>query len=197
VARFYRGVGVGTYHHGFDLRITGIAPRSPGASYTPTSVMHHIARGTTTSPCVSLTRSYGVAEDYARNASRAVPTAARPAHVYEIEIPDPPPIPVVDPVFVVASQNQNPLTAHSYHHDGNQAFLLGVVNPAVGTPASVRWPPGAAGGTPRSPNLSIDLETMVFALRDSEVLLVGNLPRTCVINRFDIYPLDILPAPTV
>jgi hypothetical protein len=91
VARFYKGVGVGTHHHGADLRLTGLSPRNPGSPYNPTSVMHHIARGTTTSPLISLTKSYGVAEDYARNASRTPPTAANPARVYEVEISDPPP----------------------------------------------------------------------------------------------------------
>src|ERR1700730_13753386 len=36
-------------------------------------------------------------------------------------------------------------------------------------PTKVRFPPGMAG-TPRYPNLTIELETMVRALRDAEVL---------------------------
>jgi hypothetical protein len=189
VARFYRGVGIGSYHHGIDLRTTGISPRNPGGHYGPTDVMHHIARGTTTSPCISLTKSYGVAEDYARNASRAPPTATNPAYVYEIDIPDPAPpgILVVDPIFIVASQNQNPLGSLSYHHDGNQDFLLGVVNRAAAPPAAARFPPGMGGGLPRTPNLTLPLETMVYVLRDAEVLVVGNLPQRCVLNRYEIY----------
>jgi hypothetical protein len=189
VARFYKGVGVGTHHHGADLRVTGLSPRNPGSPYNPTSVMHHIARGTTTSPLISLTKSYGVAEDYARNASRTLPTAANPARVYEVEISDPPPLGVlvIDPICVIASQNQNPLASHSYHHDGNQDFLVGVVNPAMVRPTTVRFPRGMTGGISRAPNLSLDLETMVYVLRDAEVLLVGNLPQTCVINRYDVY----------
>jgi hypothetical protein len=189
VTRFYKGVGVGTYHHSQDLRITGISPSNPGGGYNPTTVMHHIARGATrVSPCISLTRSYGVAEDYARNASRARPTAENPAHVYEIDIPDPPPpgVLIIDPIYFVVTHNlQYPLASISYHHDGNQDFLIGVVNSEKERPTKVRFPPGMAG-TPRYPNLTIELETMVRALRDAEVLAVGNLPSKCVTNRHDI-----------
>src|SRR3974390_1258974 len=87
---FYKGVGCGTHLHAFDLRVSGVAPRNPGAAFNVSAVMNHIARGTTTSPCISVTKSYGVAEEYARNASRTPPTASNPAHVYEIDIPDPP-----------------------------------------------------------------------------------------------------------
>jgi hypothetical protein len=189
VVRFYRAIGVGTFHHGTDLRTTGMSPRNPGGLYNPSSVIQHIARGAINSPCISLTKSYGVAEDYARNASRALPTPSNPAYVYEIDIPDPPPTPVqvVDPVVFISSHCPSPLTLISYHHDGNQDFLLGVVNPAMASSAPVRSPPGLGGGVKRPPNLTLELEAMVFALRDAEVLVVGNLPQTCVINRYDVY----------
>jgi hypothetical protein len=189
--RFYKGVGVGTFLHGTDLRVSGINSRAPGASYTPTVAMHHIARATTNSPCISLSRSYGVAEMYARDASRAFPTAANPAYVYEVDIPDPAPpgVRVLDPVNEVAALNTNPLVSISYHHDGDMNFLLGVVNP-IGMVAHLMAPakqPAGSSGTPRPPNLSIALETFVRALRDAEVLALGPVPAALVINRFDVY----------
>src|SRR4051794_36294309 len=57
--RFYKGIGVGTFLHAMDLRATGISPRAAGVAYTPNALLHHIARGTTVSPCISLTRSFG------------------------------------------------------------------------------------------------------------------------------------------
>jgi hypothetical protein len=185
--RFYKGVGVGTFLHGADLRISGISPQSSGASYTLNVAMQHIARATTNSPCISLTRSYGIAEMYARDASRAFPTSAVPAYVYELDITDPPPpgVTVLDPVSQVAAQHTNPLIQISYHHDGDMNFLLGVVDPitmAAHLSAPVKQPGG--GGTPRQPNLSIELETFVRALRDAEVLVVGAVPASCVINRY-------------
>lgn len=191
MALFYKGVGVGTHLHTRDLRITGLAPHNPGGSSTVHAVVQHIARGTVTSPCISLTKSYGVALAYARNASRSRPTSARPAHVYEIEIVDPlpPGMLVIDPVNQIASSVSNPLASPSYHHDGSQSFLAGVVDPKamahyLQTPIS--FPPGR-GGIPRPANLSIELEAMVYAMRDAEILIIGNLPRGCVINRFDIF----------
>jgi hypothetical protein len=164
VPRFYKGVGVGTFFHGTDLRISGLSARSPAASYTVNVAMQHIARATTNSPCISLSRSYGVAEMYARDASRAFPTSANPDFVYEVDIPDPPPrgVTVVDPVIEVAAQNANPLISISYHHDGDMNFLLGVANP-IGMSAHLTAPakqPGGSGGAPRAPKLTIELETL-------------------------------------
>src|SRR5438034_8630637 len=126
----YKGVGVGTFLHGIDLRATGLRPRMPNLPGNIDSIMRHIARGTTASPYISLTRSYGVAEGYALDAGRAFPIAAVPAYVYEIDIPSPPPsgMVVIDPVAVVAANHTNPLIPISYHHDGTADFLLGVVD---------------------------------------------------------------------
>jgi hypothetical protein len=191
MALFYKGVGVGTFLHPADLRVSGISPRAPGALYDVNAAMQHIARATTNSRCVSLTKSYGVAEMYARDASRAFPTVATPAYVYHIVIDDPPPagVEVRDPVAEVARINSNPLISPSYHHDGDMNFLLGVVNPtamAVHLTPPIRQPPGGTG-TSRAANLSIELETFVRALRDAEVLVVGTIPATCVIDRNDVY----------
>lgn len=41
--------------------------------------------------------------------------------------------------------------------------------------------------TPRSPNLSLELETFVRALRDAEILAYGTIPAACVVNCFDVY----------
>jgi hypothetical protein len=131
------------------------------------SLMRHIALGTTASPYISFTRSYGVAEGYAVEAGRAFPTAAAPAYVYEFNISDPPPptMEVIDPVAVVAAHNQNPLLPISYHHDGTADFLLGVIDPnrmSAHLNAPIRTPKGSAP-TPRSAKLTIQLETIVRA----------------------------------
>jgi hypothetical protein len=125
------------------------------------------------------------------DASRAFPTSATPAYVYEIDIPDPPPtgVTVIDPVVAMAAHHNNPLASPSYHHDGDMNFLLGVVDPAgmlahLSTP--IRAPKGSAP-TPRPANLSIALETFVRALRDAEVLVLGAIPNTHVINRHDVF----------
>ena len=194
--RFYKGIGVGTFLHGADLRATGITARAAGMGYSPNALVHHIARGTTVSPCISLTRSFGVAEMYARDASRVFPTATSPAYVYGIEINNPAPVGVTiyDPIQQILSLHPDPLAQSSYHHDGDMNFLLGIVNPALMSAylnAPIRQPgqsaSGGAGGTARPANLSLELEALVRALRDAEVMAVGTIPASCVVERHDVY----------
>jgi hypothetical protein len=152
--------------------------------------MHHIANATTTSPYISLTRSYGVAHDYAIN-GRILPTSTNPAFVYEIDIPDPPPtgMTVIDPVAAVAAAYSNPLMSLTYHHDGDSKFLLGVIDPvkmAAERWAPVRVPPGSTA-TPGPANLSFPLATLVRALRDAEVLVLDFIPNGHVIYRHHAY----------
>jgi hypothetical protein len=153
--------------------------------------MHHIARGTTHSPYISLTLSNGIAYDYARNAGVNWPSPAKPAYVYEIEVPDqlPAGLAVLDPIREIVSNAPNHMSGNSYHHDGQQTFILGVASPTAmksyQTQPVIHPPPGQ--GTPRAANLSIWVEAMVRALRDSEVLAVGAIPRSYITNRYDVY----------
>jgi hypothetical protein len=68
-------------------------------------------------------------------------------------------------------------------------FLIGIVDPRnMGhflEQHSVQ--PPSSEGTPRPPNLAIELETLVRALRDAEILAHGNIPATSVKNRFEVY----------
>jgi hypothetical protein len=179
----YKGVGVGTFLHS-AIPITEFRARIPSIPGNIDSIMRHITLGTTASPYISLTRSYGVAEGYAVEAGRVFPTAAVPAYVYEFNISDPPPagVEVIDPVAEVAAHNQNPLLPISYHHDGAADFLLGVIDPnrmAAHLNAPIRTPKGSAP-TARPANLTIQLETIVRALRDAEVLVRGIIRSTDV-----------------
>jgi hypothetical protein len=192
MAVFYRGAGVGTYWHAKDARLFGFIPQSPGSMPSPDSIMHHIARATVTSRFVSMTRSYGVAKDYAINASRILPSSSNPAYVYKIEIDDPSRygVELVDPIIEIAKHLPNPPCDDlTYHHDGAPSFLLGVIDPFGRNnhhlTALIEQPPGSAG-TPRAANLTIQLETLVRALRDSEVLASGAIPTTCIVGRFDV-----------
>ena len=190
MALFFKGVGVGTFLHGNDPRIIGIPPRAPAILYNAGVAMRHIARGTTVSPCVSLTRSYGVAYMYAREASLTFPSATTPAYVYEVDIPDrlPAGIRLIDPVKAVAATLPSPVTSLSYFHDGDKDFILGVASPslmATHLNAPVRQPPGS-GGAARSAVLTLELETLVRALRDAEVLVVGTVPAAFVTVRHAI-----------
>jgi hypothetical protein len=87
---------------------------------------------------------------------------------------------------IVAAQKLNLLTNSSYHHDGDQIFLHFVVNPlwrARLLPMAPR--PGGSSSSPVV--MTMPLEAMVFALRDAELLVLGNLPRSMIVHRHDVY----------
>jgi hypothetical protein len=188
---FYRGAGVGTYWHTNDACQRGFTPQVPGMAPSIHRLMVHVARGTVTSPYVSLTRSYGVAWSYAVFFGRMQPTHTTPAYVYELEINDPlpPGLQLLDPVKAVAAAAPSPLQSISYQHDGLPNFLLGVVDPMRMKQFlhvhALQPPPG--GGTSRPPHLTMELEALVRALRDAEILAVGNVPTTCVRTRYPVW----------
>jgi hypothetical protein len=182
---------VGTFWHLNDPRLSGFNAHIPGAHRTTASLMNHIKNGTTASPFISMTRSYSVAWSYALFSGHAVPTAAAPAYVYEIEINNPPPVglAVLDPLSEIAAAIPSPLSGASYQHDGLPTFLMGVLDPAAmghHLTAPIKHPP-PGGATPRGANLTPELETLVRTLRDAEILAVGTIPAGCVVNRYSVY----------
>jgi hypothetical protein len=190
MAIFYKGISPGTHWHGTNLRLTGLSPRPPGMSPSLDGLMRHICDGTTHSCYISLSRSYGVARAYACM-GRIPPSPSNSGHVYVVEINavSPPIAAVIDPVAEIASQNASSLARLSYHHDGDQNFLLGVVDPTnmshhLASP--VQDPPGSAR-PPRQAHLSKELQTLVSALRDAEILVAGTIPSTCFTIRHDVW----------
>lgn len=193
MAIFYRGAGINTYWYLNDPIAQGFVARTPKMTPTTTRQMLHIARSTVNSPFISLTRSYGVAWHYAMLSSDRVPTLRDPAYVHEIEIqePLPPGLHLLDPVKEVAQRLPSPINlGPPYQHDGLPDFLLGVVDPGRMENFLTQYAkqPPSSEGTPRPPNLTIELETLVRALRDAEILAHGIIPATCVKNSFDVYP---------
>ncbi len=190
MATFYRGAGCDTYWHTRDARVHGFAAWAPAKEASILGVIHHVVRGTTVSPYISLTRSYGVAYGYATMRGRRRPTKERPAFVYEVEIEEAhQQVRLVDPVVAVAGSVPGPRNRSSYQHDGGQDFLLGVVDPKRFERVlqkAYRQPP-PCGGTKRPPILSVELEAMVRSLRDAEILAVGYVPKYLVRERHEVW----------
>ena len=186
---FYRGAGVGTYWHTRDARSTDFTSKVPEGPNTVHRMMEHVARANLNSPYVSLTQSYGVALNYALH-GRVKAEETNPAYVYEVEIPQPLPqgLQLIDPVQEILRASPEPPASASYHHDGDQEFLHGIISPSMShyLERQVKHPPPYTG-TPRTPNLTIELETLVRALRDAEVLALGTIPSNCVVNRYRVW----------
>jgi hypothetical protein len=180
--RLYKGIGVGTFLHSLhktaNLTQVGIPVHSPSLGYGLPAMIDHIG-GNTVSPFISLTRSYGVAYNYAIDYSRMVPTAADPAFVVAIDVEYMVArrvgLAFMDPVAEIAKQVDDPLGVSTYHHDGEMDFILGVANPTAMSHARTKpviQPPGNT--TPFSPaRLSPELQAIVRALRDAEILVHG------------------------
>ncbi len=189
---FYRGAGPGTFWALNDARHIGFTSRAPGLPTSSDRLIQHIARGTTNSPYISLSKSFPVARYYALSGLSVIrATPLNPGFVYEIELTDPLPVGliVLDPIREIANNSPGPLEKNSYHHDGEQTFLLGVIDPdrmkRYLTKNTIQAPP--AGGTPRPPNLTGELEAMVRSLRDSEILAIGNIPKSAIVQRHEVH----------
>lgn len=187
---FYKGVGVGTFHHPKDLSANGIQAALPTAPPDVDAMIRHIAGGVILSPYISVTRSYAVAADYALRGGLGVPTPLSPAFVYEISVPDPLPrhVLIYDPVEFISRHVNDPLTIHSYHHDGAPDVLLGVVDPVRHATELLAIPASPPGYNRRSPpRVTESLVAMVNALRDAEALILGPVASGWVRHRHVVY----------
>ena len=74
-----------------------------------------------------------------------------------------------------------------YQHNGLPTFLLGVVSPGdMSHFRKGRQPQPPGPGLPCPPNLTPQLEALVKALRDAEILAYGHISARCIKNRFDV-----------
>jgi hypothetical protein len=117
-------------------------------------------------------------------------TATNPGYVYEVEIDEMPGAPknvqVIDPVKVIAASLPDPPTSIPYQHDGYPGILLGIVLPrlmARFAHAGLIGPPGTGPGLP---SFTRQLDALVRALRDAELLVENYIPKDCVIDRHDV-----------
>jgi hypothetical protein len=188
MALFYRGAGPGSHWHVHDAREFGFVPHFPEQTASVSRLIHHITRATRMSPYISFSHSYGVALAYALVGSGGFATPENPGYVYEVEISDDKECEVLDPVQEIAKSLPHPWLDPNYRHDGEPTFLLGVVdlvNRRASLQAHCLFPP-LSNGTSRTPHLSEQLEGMVRALRDAEILVKGIVPRTLVKCRYEV-----------
>lgn len=189
MALFYRGAGIDTYWHKNDPRLTGFTAHSPGTEASTDRLMNHIAQSTVTSPFISLTRSFGIALDYALFGMTKA-SKSNPAFVWEVELGNPLPkgMHLIDPVKEIADGLPAPQANLTYHHDGAGSVLLGLVDPEKENILlePVPIPPGG-GATPKAPNLSLELRTLIRTLRDAEVLVIGAIPASRIRACYEVY----------
>ena len=189
MAVFFRGAGPGSYWDLNDGRQIGFRAQAPQLTATMDRLMNHIAHTTVTSPFVSLSRSYAIAHGYAMAGPSGIAVQDQPGYVYEIEIADPMPLglALLDPIRELAAVLPGPLDRVSYQHDGGASVLLGMVLPKEFQHMLISAYP-QPGGTSGAPvRVTQELVTLVRALRDAEILAVGNIPASCVLARTPVY----------
>lgn len=188
LAVFYKGAGFGRKYALADARATGIDPHNPEIPYDLDALVRHVGFGTVASPFVSISRSYGVALAYARM-GKVLASEQCPGIVYEIVIEtDDREVKIIDPVLEIASRLPLPGGSVSYQHDGMQATLMALVDPAHEHFLQWKTPqPPPSGGPRRSVHVSMELTAMVRAMRDAEVVVCGRIPKRCVRNRFEVW----------
>jgi len=190
MSRYYRGAGVGTYWHPRDARAWGFSAAMPGSTPGPYTIINHVThQRTLSSPYISLTRSYEVAEHYARFYGTGYPSPTNPAYVYEIVYdPVPPGVIIIDPVLDLVSILSSPFSSTFYQHNGAPDVLLGLVDRGLFGHVLTRpvKAPGSSLSPGAGPNISDQLATLVRVLRDAEVLAYSSIPQNCVRNRFTV-----------
>jgi hypothetical protein len=180
--RLYRGVGVGTYWHAIDARVTGFTARNPALPSSVPAMIAHISHASPLTPYISFVRSYAVAETYARDAGRQFPSKETPGYIYAVDISESAEFLLIDPIVPLAC---NLSSLREPYHTGNQKLLHGILNPVV-FGADLVSPIGGPMTTSR-PQISPELEALIYVLRDTEVLAIGNVPAAAVIDRYPVF----------
>jgi len=180
--RLYKGVGVGTFWHGLDARMTGFSSQSPGKSPSVPAMIAHITHGSPLTSFISLMRSYGVAEQYALNAGRRAPSRKVPAYVYEIDFMDSDQVSLIDPIPYLACLLS---TSTEPYHSGDRNLLLALIDPV--RYGSELLKPVAGPLTKKLPKVSIELEALICVLRDTVILAIDRVPSQFILGRHEIY----------
>jgi hypothetical protein len=172
--KLYKGAAAGTHWWATDARIDGF---TVGASVvgTPAVALTHITNYSFPSPYVSLSTSFAVAWKYATMGPVGSASAGSHGYVYEIDTMQAP-CSLVDPVELISG------AWLCQKHDGEQTLILAVASPAT-YPDVLITPPRRLGSTPPfAPQISQELQGLVWAIRDAEVFACS-VPRKCVVNR--------------
>src|SRR5258708_35724135 len=107
---------------------------------------------------ISVTRSWEVAEDFARFHSKILPlTPSNPAYVYILDIHDSGVVTLLDPVVEIAN-SLGTAFASSYHHDGAQDIILGLADYANYSQVLTRLVREAGIASGKGPHISGELQ---------------------------------------
>lgn len=174
----FKGASAGSHWFDHDPRTSNGFVSSPGMQDVD-SIVAHITSYSHPSPYLSFTASPAIARGYAL----PLGYTAR-GRIYEIDT-DKLKLALVDPLaeivkaYGVLAKFAGPLWVT--HHNGD-AGLLGAIAAGQAPPSPVLHRRNAQV----VPTVMPHLQALVFALRDAEVLVVGNPPAACIVDAWDV-----------
>lgn len=179
IPTLYKGAGPGTHWHINDPRTSG-GFTSGTLPANVNGIIRHITAYSFPSAYLSMSTSFAVARYYALFGPGGPATAASPGYVYEIDLSTLNPAPAItDPVQGI-SAGTNGTIAHQ--HNG-----VGTLIAEVAQGLTAYTPCHQCGGVMHAPAVSAELRALVFAIRDAEVLVNGNVLAGAVINRHSVF----------
>lgn len=178
IPTLYKGAGPGTHWHATDPRLNGF---TVGAmANTANRVIGHITNYSFPSAYLSFSTSYAVARSYALTGPLGVASALAPGYVYEIDLSAVSTVPtLVDPIAIISAGGSR---AGAHGHNGAGA-LIGEIASGLATPSLAHQ----CGGGMLTPAVSSELRALIFAMRDAEVLINGNVIAGAVVNRHSVF----------
>jgi hypothetical protein len=177
IRTLFKGAAPGTHWHQSDARISGFSAST--RVHTKNAVVTHIGGYSYPSPYLSVSTSFAVARRYALIGPQGAATVDTPGYVYEIDLEATTShVSLIDPVREIALGHTGVV---SYEHDGDVDLIRQI---AQGQDPSAAY---QLGGSSRVPAVSADLRSLIFAVRDAELLIHGSLPNGAVIRRHDAY----------
>ncbi len=95
----------------------------------------------------------------------------------------------MDPVKEVAAGLPSPLERISYHHNALPTLLLGIVDAVTNWQILQEFVPQPPHSSNRfqPPIITRELRVLVHALRDAEILALGDIPAPLVRNRYPVH----------
>lgn len=184
----FKGAAPGTHWWNNDPRMNGFVCAA-GKPLSVPAIIRHITGYSFPSPYLSFSASFAVARSYALMGPAGPASVGSPGYVYEADI-DPDHVTLFHPCLEIL---QTGCSEGKHLHDGGPDLLLGIAAPDAHPSILVAAPPrtathsGSAGppnGAP--PRYLTELQAVVFALRDAEILATS-VPAGCIIRRHDVF----------
>lgn len=178
IPTLYKGAGPGTHWHVNDARLGGFTSGALPANVN--GIIRHITAYSFPSAYLSMSTSFAVARTYALFGPSGPATLSAPGYVYEIDLStlNPAP-PITDPVHGISGGANGPV-AHQHNGAGT---LIAEVAQGLGAYTACHQ----CGGGMQPPAVSAEFRALVFAIRDGEVLVNGNVLAGAVINRHSVW----------